>query len=57
MTGKHFEADNVLREEEESDQFTLEEIREQFKVFKDPTFQEFVQIVGTKFNEDLPLFA
>lgn len=38
MTGKHFEADNVLQEEEQSDQFTLEEIREQFKVFKDPTF-------------------
>lgn len=28
-----------------------------FKVFRDPTFNEFVQIVGSKYNQDLPLFA
>jgi hypothetical protein len=44
-------------EDEKADEFTLEEIREQFKVFKDPTFQEFIQIVGTSYNGDLPLFA
>ena len=38
MTGKKFETDNVLNEEEENDHFSLDEIREQFKVFRDPTF-------------------
>jgi len=28
MTGKKFETDNVLNEEEENDQFSLDEIRE-----------------------------
>jgi hypothetical protein len=32
-------------------------MREQFKVFKDPTFFEFTQIVSNKPEQDLPLYA
>ena len=35
----------------------MEDISKEFKVFRDPTFNEFISIVGTKYNQDLPLFA
>ena len=34
-----------------------QELSKQFKVFYDPTFAEFIDIVGKKFNPELPLFA
>ena len=33
------------------------DLSKEFKVFRDPTFDDFIKIVGTKYNEDLPLFA
>lgn len=36
---------------------TEEEIRRQFTVFYDPTFREFVEIVGREHNDELPLFS
>ena len=33
------------------------DLAKELKVFRDPTFNEFIQIVGADFNEDLPLFA
>ena len=35
----------------------LNELQGQFKVFHDPNFTEFVQIVGKEFDDELPLFA
>jgi hypothetical protein len=32
-------------------------LAKELKVFRDPTFNEFIQIVGADFNEELPLFA
>ena len=33
------------------------EIQKQFTVFYDPTFSEFIDIMGREHNEDLPLFC
>ena len=44
-------------EEMEHTELQMEDISKEFKVFRDPTFHEFIQIMGTKYNEDLPLFA
>lgn len=38
-------------------EINVEDISKELKVFRDPTFNEFIQIVGTQFNGDLPLFA
>jgi len=38
LTGKTFQEDNVLQDEVIEDQLTLDEIKDQFKVFRDPTF-------------------
>ncbi len=35
----------------------LEDHTNELKVFRDPTFSEFVEIVGKSYNPDLPLFA
>ena len=48
---------DVPETEEIANDLSAEELREQFKVFRDPNFQEFLQITGTKHNPDLPLFA
>lgn len=35
-----------------------EDISNEFKVFRDPTFKEFLEILGGgEFNPDLPLFS
>lgn len=52
--------ENTLKDRMEQERKELEiesEIAKEFKVFKDPTFNEFIQIVGADFNEELPLFA
>lgn len=33
------------------------DISSEFKVFRDPSFKEFIDIVGVEYNKDLPLFA
>ena len=37
--------------------FDEQELSKQFKVFHDPTFAEFIEIVGVSINPELPLFA
>lgn len=34
-----------------------EDVTNELKVFRDPTFNDFIQIVGTQYDPDLPLFA
>ena len=33
------------------------EIKKQFQVFYDPTFREFIDIIGHELDEDLPLYV
>ena len=33
------------------------DIDQEFKVFKDPTFNDFVKIFGKEHNKELPLYA
>lgn len=35
----------------------IHEIENEFKVFRDPTFNDFVKIFGKTYNPDLPLFT
>lgn len=35
----------------------MAEIQKEFKVFRDPTFHDFIKIVGKENNDKLPLFA
>ncbi|CDW79965.1 UNKNOWN [Stylonychia lemnae] len=44
--------DHNIEEAIESD-----DISQEFKVFKDPTFTDFIKIVGTNYNQELPLYA
>ena len=37
--------------------FDEKELNKQFKVFHDPTFADFIEIVGASINPELPLFA
>lgn len=65
----HFapEADIDLREqhlqelsalmESEDDHLDSKDVMDEFKVFRDPTFNEFIEIVGSTYNPDMPLFA
>lgn len=46
-----------LEKQEMQEMVEMAEISKEFKVFRDPTFNDFIKIVGTKANEDLPLFA
>lgn len=41
----------------DSDDHLEEDLTNELKVFRDPTFNDFVQIVGTQHNPELPLFA
>lgn len=34
-----------------------DDLQQQFKVFRDPSFNDYVKIVGREFNPELPLFA
>ena len=44
-------------EEQMKEILQAEEIEKEFKVFRDPTFEEFVRIFGCQYNPDLPLFV
>ncbi len=58
LADRHLIIDEEMQVDETApDEFSVEELREQFKVFKDPTYQQFIQIVGTEYSKDLPLFA
>lgn len=41
----------------EQGEIIIEDLSQEFKVFRDPTYQEFIEIVGNKYNPNLPLFA
>ena len=51
------EAAQHAHSEQDSMEVNIEDISKEFKVFRDPTFAEFIEIVGPKYNPDLPLFA
>ena len=46
-----------LMEQSHSEEPDLEDHTSELKVFRDPTFTEFVEIFGSTHNPDLPLFA